>query len=189
MRRVPLLLLIALAAALPAGASSHREAPAIALDPQVDATDLYAFVSPDRPDTVTLIADYVPFEAPYGGPNFFGFADWPAAEYEIHVDNNGDAVEDLTFLFQFRTEPANGGTFLYNTGPIGVAADPKAKNPYTGLNVYQYYRVYLVKGKAKNGELLGEYLPVAPNNVGPKSIKDYGSLANAAIRDVKEGIK
>ena len=189
MRRVPLLLLIALAAALPAGASSHREAPAIALDPQVDATDLYAFVSPDRPDTVTLIANYVPFEAPYGGPNFYGFADWPAAEYEIHVDNNGDAVEDLTFLFQFKTETANGGTFLYNTGPIGVGPDPKAKNPYTGLNVYQYYRVYLVKGNAKNGELLGEYLPVAPNNVGPKSIKDYASLANAAVRDVKEGIK
>ncbi|HEV8583172.1 MAG TPA: DUF4331 domain-containing protein [Thermoanaerobaculia bacterium] len=191
MRRVPLLLLIALAAALPAGASSHREAPAIAGDPAIDATDLYAFVSPDRTDTVTLIANYIPLEAPYGGPNFFGFADWPAAQYEIHVDNNGDAVEDLTFLFQFRTETANAKTFLYNTGPITV--DAKAKNPYAGLNAYQYYRVYLVKGPRradqKNAELLGEYLPVAPNNVGPKSIKDYDSLANAAVRDVREGVK
>jgi len=179
-------------AAIPAAASSHREAPAIAADPAIDATDLYAFVSPDKPDTVTLIANYVPLEAPYGGPNFFGFADWPAAQYEIKVDNNGDAVEDLTFLFQFRTETANDKTFLYNTGPITLAANG-SKTPYAGLNVYQYYRVYLVRGAQKAGEkqalLLGEYLPVAPINVGPKSIADYGSLANAAVRDVKEGIR
>ncbi len=170
-------------------ASSHREAPGIAADPAIDATDLYAFVSPDKTNTVTLIANYVPLEAPYGGPNFFGFADWPAAQYEIHVDNNGDAVEDLTFLFQFRTETANDKTFLYNTGPITVGSD--AKKPYAGLNVYQYYRLYLVRGPQKAGEkqalLLGEYLPVAPNNVGPKSIPDYGPLA--AVRDVKEGVR
>ncbi len=193
MRRVPLLLLIALAVALPAGASSHREAPGIAADPAIDATDLYAFVSPDRPDTVTLIANYIPVEAAYGGPNFFGFADWPAAQYEIHVDNNGDAVEDVTFLFQFRTETANGGTFLYNTGPINVDPKPKGRNAYTGLNVYQYYRVFMVKGPRRAGEkaseLLGEFLPVAPNNVGPKSIKDYDSLAKAAVREVKNGVK
>jgi len=180
------------AAGSPAAASSHREAPAIAADPAIDATDLYAFVSPDRPDTVTLIANYVPLEAPYGGPNFFGFADWPSAQYEIKVDNNGDAVEDLTFLFQFRTETANDKTFLYNTGPITLASNG-SKTPYAGLNVYQYYRVYLVRGPQKAGEkqalLLGEYLPVAPNNVGPKSIADYGSLADAAVRTVKEGIR
>ena len=194
MRRVATLVLIALAAAVPAGASSHREAPGIAADPAIDATDLYAFVSPDRPETITLVANYIPLEAPYGGPNFFGFADWPAAQYEIHIDNNGDAVEDLTFLFQFKTETANAKTFLYNTGPISVDAKAKnQKNPYAGLNVYQYYRVFLVKGPRrsgeKNSELLGEFLPVAPNNVGPKSIKDYDSLAKAAIRDVRQGVK
>src|SRR6185436_3561011 len=139
------------AAGSPAAASSHREAPAIAADPAIDATDLYAFVSPDRPDTVTLIANYVPLEAPYGGPNFFGFADWPSAQYEIKVDNNGDAVEDLTFLFQFRTETANDKTFLYNTGPITLASNG-SKTPYAGLNVYQYYRVYLVRVPQKAGE-------------------------------------
>lgn len=173
-------------------ASSHREAPGIAADPAIDATDLYAFVSPDRTNTVTLIANYVPLEAPYGGPNFFAFADWPAAQYEIHVDNNGDAVEDLTFLFQFRSETANEKTFLYNTGPITVDKNG-GKKPYAGLNVYQYYRLYLVRGPQKTGEkqalLLGEYLPVAPNNVGPKSIPDYAPLAAAAVREVKEGVR
>src|SRR5215475_9170593 len=113
---LPFALVAALAS--PVFASSHREAPGIASDPTLDATDLYAFVSPDKPDTVTLIANYIPLEAPYGGPNFFGFTDWPAAQYEIHIDNNGDAVEDITFLFQFRTETANDKTFLYNTGPV-----------------------------------------------------------------------
>ena len=179
------------AAAAPLAASSHREAPAIAADPAIDATDLYAFVSPDRPETVTLVANYIPLEAPYGGPNFFGFADWPAAQYAIHVDNDGDAVEDVTFLFQFRTEVGNDKTFLYNTGPI--TADAKATKPYPGLNVYQYYRIYLVRGPMKAGEkqalLLGEYLPVAPSNVGPKSIANYASLAQAAVRELKEGVR
>jgi hypothetical protein len=186
---VPFAVLAALVST--AGASSHREAPGIAADPAIDATDLYAFVSPDRQETVTLIANYIPLEAPYGGPNFFGFADWPSAQYEIHIDNNGDAVEDITFLFQFRTETGNAKTFLYNTGP--VTADAQAKLPYPGLNVFQYYRVFLVRGPRRAGEknalLLGEYLPVAPAFVGPKSIADYDSLAKVAVRDLKEGVK
>ena len=85
-------------------ASSHREAPLISADPLADNTDVYAFVSPQNPDRVTLIANFIPFEAPYGGPNFFKFDD--NVLYEIMVDNNGDAVEDVTFQFQFRTEVA-----------------------------------------------------------------------------------
>jgi Domain of unknown function (DUF4331) len=69
-------------------ASSHREAPLIASDPQADNTDVYAFVSPDRQDSVTLIGDWIPFEAPYGGPNYFKFAD--EANYEMHLDTLGD---------------------------------------------------------------------------------------------------
>ena len=68
--------------------SSHREAPAIAKDPVADSTDLYAFVSPDSPDTVTLISNYVPLQAPDGGPNFYEFGD--DVLYEIHIDNIGD---------------------------------------------------------------------------------------------------
>ena len=82
-------------------ASSHREAPLISQDPAADNTDLYAFVSPDRPDTVTIIANYIPLEEPAGGPNFSNFD--PNVRYEIKVDNNGDGVADVTFRFKFST--------------------------------------------------------------------------------------
>src|SRR5438445_12817434 len=101
---------------VPGGASSHREAPLISQDPLADNTDLYAFVSPRNPDRVTLIADFIPFEAPYGGPNFFKFDD--NVLYEIMIDNDGDAVEDVTFQFRFKTQVSNPNTFLYNTGTI-----------------------------------------------------------------------
>ncbi|TML52224.1 MAG: DUF4331 domain-containing protein, partial [Actinobacteria bacterium] len=78
-----------------AKASSHREAPLIATDPTADNTDLYAFVSPDRPDTVTVVANYIPFEEPAGGPNFFNFD--PSALYTIHIDNNGDGRDDVAY--------------------------------------------------------------------------------------------
>ena len=68
--------------------SSHREAPEISKDPVADSTDVYAFVSPDKPDTVTLIANYIPLQGPAGGPNFYEFGD--DVLYEIHIDNNGD---------------------------------------------------------------------------------------------------
>src|SRR6266542_1959749 len=96
--------------------SSHREAPEISKDPVADSTDLYAFVTPDHPDTVTIIANYVPFQLPAGGPNFFEFGD--DVLYEIHIDNNGDGYPDVTYQFRFRTELRNNNTFLYNTGPI-----------------------------------------------------------------------
>src|SRR5262245_43854055 len=112
---------VVLSAAVAAGlvairASSHREAPLISGDPLADNTDVYAFVSPASPDRVTLIANFIPFEEGYGGPNFFKFDD--NVLYEIMVDNNADAVEDVTFQFRFRTVTANPNTFLYNTGPI-----------------------------------------------------------------------
>src|ERR671931_1112017 len=96
--------------------SSHREAPEISKDPVADSTDVYAFVSPDRPDTVTLIANYIPLEGPAGGPNFYEFGD--DVLYEIHIDNNGDAVGDIIYRFVFTTELRETDTFLYNTGPI-----------------------------------------------------------------------
>src|SRR5215211_3618844 len=100
----------------PADASSHREAPFISGDPEADATDLYAFRSPDKPSTVTLIANYVPLEVPAGGPNFYKFGD--EVLYEINVDNDGDAKDDIVFQFRFNSKINNGNTFLYNTGPI-----------------------------------------------------------------------
>src|SRR3954467_36963 len=102
--------------------SSHREAPKIAADPVADSADLYAFVSPDRPDTVTLIANYVPLQAPAGGPNFYEFGD--DVLYEINIDNTGDGNPDVTYQFWFTTEVRNPNTFLYNTGPIRTLDSP-----------------------------------------------------------------
>src|SRR5688572_15878930 len=89
-------------------ASSHREAPLIAADPTVDNTDVYAFVSPDKANTVTLIANWVPFEEPNGGPNFYPFA--TDARYNFFVDNDGDAKPDVTMRFTFKTQDRRGGS-------------------------------------------------------------------------------
>src|SRR3954464_15008320 len=101
--------------------SSHREAPEISKDPSADNTDVYAFVSPDAPETVTLIANYIPFELPYGGPNFSEFAD--DVLYEIKISNRGDARADISYQFQFQTSIRNPNTFLYNVGPITSPTD------------------------------------------------------------------
>src|SRR5262245_41165141 len=161
-------------------ASSHREAPLISSDPLADNTDVYAFVSPNNPDRVTLIADFIPFEAPYGGPNFFKFDD--NVLYEIMVDNNGDAVEDVTFQFKFRTEVRNPNTFLYNTGPITSLDSPN-------WNVRQFYSVTRIEGARRPGRktLLADNLPTPPVNVGFRSTPNYDALAAAAIRPLPSG--
>src|SRR5215470_3489218 len=115
--------------------SSHREAPEISKDPVADNTDVYAFVSPDNSDTVTLIVNYIPLEGPAGGPNFFEFGD--DVLYEIHIDNNGDAVDDITYQFHFQTTLQTPNTFLYNTGPISSLDDPN-------FNKRQFYSVTTV---------------------------------------------
>src|SRR6185295_12533979 len=102
-------------------ASSHREAPLISQDPLADNTDLYAFVSPDKPDTVTIIANYIPMEEPAGGPGFFNFD--PNVLYQIYVDNTGDAQPDLTFTFRFKTTIQNTSTFLAHLGTAGRGTD------------------------------------------------------------------
>ena len=156
-------------ALLPGQASSHREAPLLAQDPMADNTDVYAFVSPDAPDTVTLIANFIPFQKPDGGPNFYSFD--PNVVYEIHIDNNGDAVEDITYQWRFTTEVRNTATFLYNTGPVTSLDDPD-------LNVRQFYRLTRVDGPRRTGtvtELSGR-LPVPPPNIGPRSTPNYGAL-------------
>jgi Domain of unknown function (DUF4331) len=162
-----------------AQASSHREAPVISDDPAADNTDVYAFVSPNRPDSVTMIANYIPLEEPAGGPNFAKFAD--SVLYAIHVDNDGDGREDVTYEFRFKTQVLNGNTFLYNTGPITSLTDPD-------WNVRQTYSVRRVDGKGK-AELLGRNIPTPPVNIGPRSTPDYDSLASAAVTDLPGGIK
>jgi hypothetical protein len=160
--------------------SSHREAPEISKDPVADNTDVYAFVSPDRPDTVTLIANYIPLQKPDGGPNFYEFGD--DVVYAIHVSNGGDARADLTYEFRFRTVIRNKNTFLYNTGPIGSITDPAWNRP-------QYYSVTRV---SRNGGTmtLGDGLTVPPVNVGIRSTPDYANVFTAAaVHDLGGGRK
>ena len=142
-------------AMMPGEASSHREAPLLAQDPMADNTDVYAFVSPDASDTVTLIANFIPFQKPDGGPNFFSFD--PNVVYEIHVDNNGDAVEDITYQWRFTTEVRNPATFLFNTGAVTSLDDPD-------LNVRQFYRLTRIDGPRRTGTIteLSGRLPVPP---------------------------
>src|SRR5437764_4396990 len=102
--------------------SSHREAPEISKDPVADSTDVYAFVSPDRPDTVTIITNYIPLEGPAGGPNFYEFGD--DVLYEIYIDNDGDALPEITYQFRFQTIVRNPESFLYNLGPITSLTSP-----------------------------------------------------------------
>jgi hypothetical protein len=172
-----MLLAVPLAAQL-GGASSHREAPLIAQDPTVDVTDVYAFVSPDAPNTVTLIANWIPFEEPAGGPNFYHFSD--NARYLIKVDRDGDGKEDITYEWTFETDIQNPDTFLYNTGPITSLND-------ADYNYRQTYSLALIEGK-KRTVLTSDKL-VPPDNIGPRSTPDYEDLADDAIYDLGDGIK
>jgi hypothetical protein len=156
--------------------SSHREAPGISQDPVADSTDLYAFVSPDQPNTVTLIANYVPLQSPAGGPNFYSFGD--DVLYEIHIDNTGSGTPDITYQFQFTTEIANPGYFLYNTGQITTIDSPN-------WNLKQFYSVTRVE--ASGSTVLGTGLPCPPCNIGPRSIPDYHPLAAAAVQHLPNG--
>lgn len=151
--------------------SSHREAPEISKDPAADNTDVYAFVSPDRPDTVTLIANFLPFQSPQGGPNFYEFADEVA--YDIHISNSGDARDDVTYRFRFTTRIRNKETFLYNTGPITSISDPAWNRP-------QFYSVTRITRGGRR-EVLATSLAVPPVNVGVRSTPNYPELAKQAI--------
>ena len=148
---------------IPGRASSHREAPLISGDPQADTTDVYAFVSPDAPDTVTLISSWIPFENPQGGPNFYKFGD--NVLYEFKIDNNGDGVEDITYQFRFTSQTRNPETFLYNTGPIKSLTD-------ANRNLSQTYTVTRIE----NGRTVSIAGPMTTmyDNVGFASAPNYG---------------
>ncbi len=157
--------------------SSHREAPEISKDPVADNTDLYAFVSPDAPNTVTMIANYIPLQGPDAGPNFYEFGD--DVKYAIHIDNNGDGVPDVTYWFRFTTRLRNQDTFLYNTGPITSLTS-------TTWNRRQFAKVVR---EDKNGlHTLGSKLACPPCNIGPRSTPHYSALAAAATHSLGDGV-
>jgi hypothetical protein len=156
-------------APLASRASSHREAPLTAADPQIDNTDVYAFVSPDRPDSVTLVSSWIPFEEPAGGPNFYLWAEH--TNYDINISNDGGTNADITYRWTFTTHYRNPNTFLYNTGPVTSLND-------SDLNIYQTYDLWKISKGHKN--LLLNDAKVAPSNVGAASMPSYNSLFNAA---------
>src|SRR3954463_646087 len=98
-------------AVVPGSGSSHREAPLTSIDPTGDDTDVYAFTAKDAPGALTVVANWIPFEDPAGGPNFYRFDD--RAHYYINVDNTGDGAWNVRYLFTFHTKIGNKGTFLY----------------------------------------------------------------------------
>jgi hypothetical protein len=141
------------------GASSHREAPMIAADPYADLTDLYAFVSADKPDTVTLIMNAIPYQYPMGGPNYYKFDD--NVRYEMHIAQAGHNTPDITYRVEFTTAVKNPNTFLYNFGPFAKHGDPN-------LNVEQSATVTKVV-RGAGSAVIGTNLPVQPINVGAHS--------------------
>ncbi len=162
-------------------ASSHREAPLISGQPQYDNTDVYAFVSPDNPDATTLVANWLPFEDPAGGPNFYKFA--TDARYDINIDNDGDSQTDLTYRWTFKDHYKSKNTFLYNTGPVRSLDDPN-------LNFTQTYDLTLIRrvhGGAVSAQRLASDVPVAPSNVGKASMPDYPALRTQAVRSLGSG--
>jgi hypothetical protein len=139
-------------------ASSHREAPLISEDPSADNTDLYAFRSPDRPDTVTIVSNWIPGEDPAAGPNYWTFS--PSARYNIYIDRNGDARPDITYRFRF------GRT----AGPL-----------FLGNTVQKYTATKTVGGKTT----VLTWAKTPPNNIGPRSTANYRDLAAKAVVDAK----
>lgn len=177
-----------------AEASSHREAPLISQDPVADATDLYAFRSPENPNNISLISNWIPYENAASGPNFFRFGD--DVLYEMHVDNVGDAQDHIVFQFRFKTKVINGDTFLHNTGVVGENMD-------TEYNLRQYMYIdrldYPTDGSCKDQALsncatakrttIATDKEVAPANVGAASFPVYPMTAAKVVHNLGNGMQ
>lgn len=193
-------LALAMVGAFPAGtamASSHREAPFITKNPKVDATDFYMFKSYEagRGDFVTVIANYQPLQDAYGGPNYFTMD--PEALYEIHLDNNGDAKEDMTFQFRFRNDLAGGDGVKLNVGGKNVAVPLFNVGAVTAadnskLNVLETYQVRLMRGN-RRGDRWNDVTNVSGGSdtfkkpadyIGTKTFPDYAAYAAAHVYDI-----
>jgi hypothetical protein len=183
---------------LPVLASSHREAPLLTTMPKVDCTDFYLFTSYEtgRSDYVTIIANYLPLQDAYGGPNYFTLD--PNALYEIHIDNNGDAVEDLTFQFRFNNTYRNvalpigpAGNQKVNAIPLIIAGQIKPGDN-AALNLDESYSVKLIRGprRASPGDPVtnakdGSSTFTKPvDYIGEKTLPDYEAYANQYIYEI-----
>jgi Domain of unknown function (DUF4331) len=175
--------LVAVAVAVPLSfGSSHREAPLTSMDPTGDDTDLYAWTANNAPGSVTIASNWIPFEDPSGGPNFYSFD--PKARYYINIDNTGDGVADVKYLFRFKTHIRDRNTYLYAKPTVDSVSDPD-------LNVRQTYSVTRLayrRGKLVSSRKIGGG-PTAPNNAGKKTIPNYDQVAAGAIRGLRGGGK
>lgn len=170
-------------------AASHAEAPLIALDRAADNTDTYAFrsVEAGREGYVTLIANYIPFQEPSNGPQFFPFDD--TVLYEIKIDNTGDGVEDVTYQFQFKTKIVNGDSILGQSGVNEDAVISNLNDP--DFNIPQTYTVRRIDHTTgKHGRVLGSDFKVPPANIGPRVTPNYETnLGQPAIGSLSNGGK
>jgi hypothetical protein len=163
--------------------SSHREAPRIMLDPSADNTDLYAFTAPDAPGKLTIVSNWVPFENPAGGP-YFGKLD-PKARYYVKIDNTGDGVADVAYRWQFHNRFRNPDSFLYAVPPVESINSPN-------LNFRQTYDLYYERykhGREVSDARIAHDVPVAPDDVGPKTMPNYPAVAAGAIKSLPGGGK
>ncbi|NOV30423.1 DUF4331 domain-containing protein [Methylomonas sp. ZR1] len=191
-------------------AANHREAPLTALDAKADITDWYAFVSYNDPSKVTMILNVDPLLEPSNGPNYFPFD--PEILYEMKVDNNFDADEDITLQFRFKTENRLPGVFTGFVGAgTGIVAPANSPNPIAagtlivppaitaldgpgseGLGLRQSYTVTLIKGKGANRQVIDltnqQKLYAVPSNVGPRTMPNYQNLASQGIYDLGGGV-
>jgi hypothetical protein len=175
------LIAAALVAAALSFGSSHREAPNTSQDPTADDTDVYAFTADDAPGSLTVVANWIPFEDPAGGPNFYNFD--PKAHYYINVDNTGDGAADLRYEFAFKTKVLNPNSFAAATPTVDSLNDPN-------LNVRQRYNItreVFRKGKLRSEKVIARNLPVVPSNIGPKTMPNYEALATQGIRSLSGG--
>jgi len=200
-------LALSLLIAFPPGAfaSSHREAPITALDHTADITDFYAFVSYDHPDRVTFIMNVDPFLQPSNGPNYFPFD--PSIVYQIKIDNDHDAREDVTFQFRFQTTirapkvftgfvgagnginaPANSPAPVAPGTPIVPPAITSLSGPGSaGMSLQQTYTVSMIKDYRSTAlrNTTGSPLIAVPSNVGPRTMPDYDALAEQGIYNLQ----
>jgi Domain of unknown function (DUF4331) len=172
-----------LLAALGAFSSSHREAPRIMLDPAADNTDVYAFTAPDAQDSLTVVSNWVPLEEPAGGP-YFGKLD-PKARYYVKIDNTGDGYEDVAYRWKFKNKFRNPNSFLYAAPTVDSVDDPDINFVQTYDLVKETYR----GGRVVRERKLADDVPVAPDNVGPKTIPNYAQVSNGAVQPLRGGGK
>ncbi|HEX2414313.1 MAG TPA: DUF4331 domain-containing protein [Thermoleophilaceae bacterium] len=186
MKRLAILAaLVAVAVAVPLSiGSSHREAPRILKDPTADNTDVWAFTAPDAPGSVTVVSNWIPLADPAGGPNFYPLDE--NARYYVKFDNTGDGYEDVAYRWDFDTKFRNPNSFLYAAPTVDSVRDPD-------LNLVQTYDLYKEtynrKRKLTSVKRIANDAPVAPDNVGPKTIPNYAQVEAGATTSLKGGGK